>query len=52
MQENRPKLTNPEDYALVKEIYFHKDIKREESDLSEQSDRKDARIKNLNKNSR
>ncbi len=52
MENNkRPRLDSPEEYALIKQIYFNKD-KKENPDQEEMYERQDSRIRNLNNNSR
>ena len=51
MQKQRPKLSDPEEYALVKEIYFEKDLPQD-IDLEEYQERRESKIKNNKLNSR
>jgi hypothetical protein len=51
MQKQRPRLDSPEEYALIKEIYFEKDLPQD-IDLEEYQERRESRIKNINNNSR
>lgn len=53
MENQRPKLTNPTDYARVKDNYFEKDfVKDENVDTIERLDRIESRQRNINNNSR
>jgi len=51
MEKQRPKLSDPEEYSLIKEIYFEKDLPKD-IDLEEYQERQASRIKNNNINSR
>ena len=52
MENQRPKLTDPKEYALIKDIYFEKDSFRKALDPIERLERSNSKIKNLNKSSR
>jgi len=52
MKDNRPKLTNPADYALMKEMYFEKDYNKEEEDPIERLERMEAKQHNKTNNAR
>ena len=51
MKNKRPTLSDPEEYAIIKQIYFPKD-NREEADDQERYERQEARQRNFNNNSR
>lgn len=50
--EKKQKLTDPEEFALIKSIYFEKDTKGEQIDFIERMERMESRQRNLNKNPR
>jgi len=50
MQNKRPKLTDPEEFALIKSIYFKDNRKELEDD--ERYSRQESRNRNLNNNAR
>jgi hypothetical protein len=53
MENKKPKITDPEEYALIKSIYFAKDLPKEEQiDQIERWERIQSKIKNTNNNSR
>jgi hypothetical protein len=53
MEKQRPKLTDPEEFAIIKSIHFEKDI-LEDKDLDqlERLERQESKHRNLNKSSR
>ena len=53
MENNRPKLSDPAEFALIKQIYF-KDNRpfNEDLDPTERNDRMESSYKNKNKSSR
>ena len=53
MENNRPRLDDPEEYALIKSIHFKDDRPNLEAvDPIELSDRQDAKYKHNNKSAR
>ena len=53
MKDNRPKLTDPKEYAIIKDVYFEKDINREEdTDPTERWERMISKQRNKINNSR
>jgi hypothetical protein len=51
--ENRPKLSDPEEFALIKSVYFDKDLRQNENiDQLERLERENSRYRNINNNSR
>ncbi len=48
---NRPTLSDPEEYALIKRIYFEKDD-IQDNDRQEIMERRDSKQRNINNNSR
>jgi len=52
-QNNRPRLFDPEEFALIKSIYFEKDLPAEDdTDPIERLERQESRQRNLNKSPR
>jgi len=50
---NRPTLSDPQEFALIRSMYFEKDnFSREEIDPLERLDRMESRSRNINNNSR
>lgn len=50
---DRPRLDDPSEYKIVKQMYFHNDIIiNDEIDSIEKLERMESRSKNNNKNSR
>jgi len=53
MENKRPKITDPEEYRLIKSIYFDKDLRQTEKlDELERLDRMESKQRNNNKSSR
>lgn len=53
MENKRPKLSDPEEFAIIKSIYFDKDLQfKEKNDPLENLERQESRQRNLNKSSR
>ena len=54
MEQKRPTLNDPAEYALIKQIYFKDDVRFIENQLppDEISDRIDAKLRSSNKSSR
>lgn len=53
MENKKPKLSDPQEYAIIKSIYFDKDLRQSEDiDMIERLDRQESKHKNLNNNSR
>jgi len=53
MENQRPKLTDPQEFALIKSIYFEKDNFDEQNiDSTERWERMESLHRNLNNNSR
>ena len=53
MEDKRPTLYDPKEFAIIKDIYFEKDhINKEDVDPIEKLERMEARSRNNNKNSR
>ena len=53
MEDKRPKLTDPKEYALIKSIYFEKDnFNKEKLDPIEELERMESKQRNQNNNSR
>jgi len=53
MKNNRPRLDNPADYKVVKDMYFEKDLPlAEDLDPIERLERQEAKQKNIKNNSR
>ena len=52
MENTKRKLTDPEEFAIIRDIYFEKDYKDDDIDQQERWDRLESRIKNNNKSSR
>jgi len=53
MENRRPRLDDPKEYAIIKSIYFAKDLeKTEKLDPLENLERQDSKQRNLNKSSR
>ena len=51
--KKRPTLNNPEEFALIKSIYFDNDLLRDQDiDQIERLERQESKSKNLNCNSR
>ena len=51
MEKRKCRLDDPQEYALIKEIYFEKDLPQD-IDLEEYQERRGSKIKNSNNNSR
>jgi len=53
MKDNRRKLTDPEEYQIIKSIYFEKDVfDKEKTDPIERLERMNSKERNNNINSR
>ena len=52
MENKRPTLSDPVEYAIIKNIYFEKDLPRDQIDQIERLERMESRNKNLKNNSR
>jgi hypothetical protein len=53
MENKKPTLADPQEYALIKSIYFDKDLRQtEDIDQLERLERQESKHKNLNNNSR
>lgn len=52
METKRPRLDDPEEFALIKSIYFEKDFNKEDVDQMERLERTQSKQRNLNTNSR
>jgi len=52
METKKRKITDPEEYAIIKSVYFDKDNGRENIEQSERWERIDARNRNTNNNAR
>lgn len=53
MEDKRPKLTDPKEYALIRSIHFPKDnFNKEKIDPIEKLERMESKERNINKNSR
>jgi len=53
MENKRPTLNDPQEFALIKSIYFIKDgEKNEHTDPIENLERQESKYRNTNKNSR
>jgi len=52
MENNRPKLSDTKEYSLIKSIYFEKDLPKENIDLDELYERRAAKIKNTQNQTR
>lgn len=51
MEKRKPILSDLEEFKIIKQIYFNKDL-QEDTDLSENYERRDCKQRNFNKNSR
>lgn len=53
MENNRPKYTDPKEYAIIKSVYFDKDLRpKEDTDPIERLERMESKQRNINNNSR
>ncbi len=53
MEDKRPRLDDPKEFKIIRDIYFEKDhINKEQTDPIERLERMEARQRNNNKNSR
>ena len=53
MENKRAKLTDPKEFAIVREIYFEKDYRDKENiDPLEKLERMESKQRNINNNSR
>jgi hypothetical protein len=52
METKRPKLTDPQEFAIVRDMYFEKDSAKEKLDPVERLDRFYSKNKNLKNNAR
>lgn len=48
----KPTLSDPKEFAIVKSVYFYKDISFDEKEVDERISRAHSRRKNLNNQSR
>lgn len=52
METKRPRLDDPEEYKIIKQIYFKDNFNSEDIDPIEQLERMESRQRNINNNSR